>query len=75
MSGLICPECGKDISIFGRGGGSKMAAQMKVPFLGEIPVDIKMVDMGDKGELNSLLEKTDLEINGAYEEITTKIIG
>ncbi|MCD6560840.1 MAG: Mrp/NBP35 family ATP-binding protein [Deltaproteobacteria bacterium] len=75
MSGFICPECGKDISIFGRGGGSKMAAQMKVPFLGEIPVDIKMVDMGDKGELNSLLEKTDLEINGAYEEITTKIIG
>lgn len=75
MSGFICPECGKDISIFGRGGGSKMAEQMKVPFLGEIPLDIEMVDMGDKGELSSLLEKADLEINKAYDEITTKIIG
>ena len=52
-----------------------MAEQMKVPFLGEIPLDIEMVDMGDKGELSSLLEKADLEINKAYDEITTKIIG
>ena len=39
MSGLNCPHCGESISIFGAGGGQRMAEEMNVPFLGAIPID------------------------------------
>ena len=38
MSGFVCPHCGKESFIFGRGGGEKMAAEMAAPFLGRIPI-------------------------------------
>lgn len=74
MSGFVCPHCGKNISIFGSGGGKVMAHQMDVPFLGEIPLDSKMVEMGDKGKLDVLMERADLEINKVYEEIVNRIV-
>ena len=51
-----------------------MSAQMNVPFLGEIPIDPEMVKMGDSGKLNELIDKSDLEINKAYDQILKKII-
>ena len=74
MSGFGCPHCGKKIFIFGSGGGEVMARQMDVPFLGEIPLDSQMVEMGDKGQLDLLTEKADLEINKVYEEIVNRIV-
>jgi Mrp family chromosome partitioning ATPase len=74
MSGFICPECGKKIDIFGSGGGTKMSAQMDVPFLGEIPIEPQMVKMGDSGRLNDLVDKTEMQINKAYDQILKKII-
>jgi ATP-binding protein involved in chromosome partitioning len=74
MSGFTCPHCGKKISIFGSGGGKKMADQMGISFLGEIPLDSQMVEMGDKGRLDTLLEMTDTEMNKAYEMIVSRII-
>lgn len=74
MSGFGCPYCGKKISIFGSGGGKVMAHQMDVPFLGQIPLDSQMVEMGDKGKLDVLTEKADLEINKAYEEIVNRVV-
>jgi len=74
MSGFVCPHCGKKTSIFGSGGGKIMARQMDVPFLGEIPLDSQMVEMGDKGKLDVFMEKADLEINKVYEEIVNRIV-
>ena len=74
MSGFVCPHCGKKVSIFGSGGGKIMARQMEVPFLGEIPLDSQMVEMGDKGKLDVLMGKADLEINKVYEEIVNRIV-
>ena len=74
MSCFVCPHCGKKISIFGSGGGKVMARQMDVPFLGEISLDSQMVEMGDKGKLDVLTEKADLEINKVYEEIVNRIV-
>ena len=74
MSGFTCPHCGKKISIFGSGGGKRMADQMGIYFLGEIPLDSQMVEMGDKGRLDTLLEMTDSEMNKAYEMIASRII-
>jgi ATP-binding protein involved in chromosome partitioning len=50
MSGFICPHCGKEIDMFGVGGGERAAADLKVPFLGRIPVESEMVKSGDSGK-------------------------
>ena len=73
MSGFACPHCSQKINIFGSGGGSKMAKQLEVPMLGEIPINPEMVDMGDRGDLAALAEKDDLEINKAYKKILDEI--
>ncbi len=50
MSGFVCPHCNKTTDIFKKGGGQKMAADMQVPFLGQIPMDPRMVEAGDDGK-------------------------
>ena len=74
MSGLVCPHCGEKIDLFGSGGGERTAREMGIPFLGAIPADPRMVELGDQGELNRLTEQPDLEINRAYEQVVTKIL-
>ena len=74
MSGLVCPHCGKEIALFGAGGGVQMAGQMKVPLLSQIPIDPQMVEYGDRGDLAGLKEKKDLEINKAFEKIIDVIV-
>lgn len=49
MSGFICPHCGKEASLFKRGGGEKAASELKVTFLGSIPFESKWVDCADEG--------------------------
>jgi len=56
MSGLICPDCGKEIPIFGKGGGQKMATEMNTPFLGSIPLEMHLREYEDMGQ--STLEKS-----------------
>lgn len=49
MSQFLCPHCGKATEIFDRGGGRKAAEFMSMPFLGEIPLDMKIRQSGDRG--------------------------
>jgi ATP-binding protein involved in chromosome partitioning len=49
MSGMVCPHCGGEIDLFGKGGGKKVAEELNVPFLGAIPIDIEMRKAGDEG--------------------------
>lgn len=50
MSGFVCPKCGEVTSILSSGGGKQIAEDMKVPFLGSIPMDQKIVEACDRGE-------------------------
>jgi ATP-binding protein involved in chromosome partitioning len=50
MSYFICRHCGEREEIFGHGGGRKTAEMLGVPFLGEVPLDPKVVVGGDSGE-------------------------
>jgi ATP-binding protein involved in chromosome partitioning len=50
MSGFICPKCGELTHIFSYGGAKKMADEMNIPFLGEIPLDPEIVKNGDSGK-------------------------
>lgn len=38
LSGLVCPECGTQISIFGNGGGNRIASKTGIPLLGIVPI-------------------------------------
>ena len=49
MSGLVCPKCGEKIDLFKKGGGWALANEVKVPFLGQIPIDPEVVTAGDSG--------------------------
>ena len=49
MSYFICPSDGKRYDIFGEGGGAREAARLKVPLLGQIPIDIATREAGDRG--------------------------
>ena len=50
MSGFICPHCGKQVDIFGTGGGKKTALEFNLPFLGNVPMDPQVVLGGDSGK-------------------------
>jgi ATP-binding protein involved in chromosome partitioning len=49
MSYYLCPACGHREEIFKHGGGRKTAEELRVPFLGEIPLDPKVAIGGDAG--------------------------
>lgn len=49
MSGFRCPDCGSEHELFGKGGGRKFAAEVNMPFLGEIPLDPGVREGGDGG--------------------------
>lgn len=49
MSGFACPRCGEVTPILGSGGGRQIAADMKVPFLGSLPFDPRIVAACDGG--------------------------
>lgn len=50
MSGFICPDNGKRYDIFGRGGAMAKADELKVPFLGDVPINIQLRENGDAGK-------------------------
>jgi ATP-binding protein involved in chromosome partitioning len=49
MSYFLCPHCGERTEVFGYGGGRKAAEELGLEFLGEIPLDVKTREAGDKG--------------------------
>lgn len=50
MSGFVCPHCGETVDIFKSGGGEAMAVEMRVPFLGRIPLDSTVMASADDGK-------------------------
>jgi ATP-binding protein involved in chromosome partitioning len=50
MSYFVCPHCGDKTAIFGSGGGKRLAEELGVPLLGEIPLYPAVLEGGDRGE-------------------------
>ena len=50
MSTHVCSQCGHEESIFGAGGGRKMAEQYDIDFLGGIPLDGSIREQADTGK-------------------------
>jgi len=72
MSGYTCPHCGKQIDIFGTGGGEKTACSTGVSFLGKIPIDPQMVECGDTGK-SYQKEYENSDVTKVFVEIAKKI--
>ena len=53
MSSFICPDNGIAYDIFGKGGAKTYAAQDKIAFLGEIPINIALRERGDAGQMSA----------------------
>jgi ATP-binding protein involved in chromosome partitioning len=49
MSTFICPKCGTRSDIFGHGGARREAERLRVPFLGEVPLDMAIRETSDAG--------------------------
>ena len=49
MSYFLCPHCGERSEIFGHGGAKREAEATGAPFLGEIPLDVRIRETSDAG--------------------------
>lgn len=50
MSWFKCDNCDKKHYIFSQGGGSRTAADLDLPFLGEVPIEPGVATSGDQGQ-------------------------
>jgi ATP-binding protein involved in chromosome partitioning len=49
MSHFVCPGCGREADLFGRGGGEGLATELGIPFLGRVPLYEPVRSGGDNG--------------------------
>ena len=73
MSGFLCPDCGKTYDIFGKGGAREKAEAMDVPFLGGLPLDVKLRIAGDEGRLSATID-SDQAARAPLERITQSMV-
>jgi ATP-binding protein involved in chromosome partitioning len=50
MSGFTDPESGRHWDIFGSGGGQRLAEELGVPLLGQVPLQPDMAGHADRGQ-------------------------
>ncbi|MEK9628867.1 MAG: Mrp/NBP35 family ATP-binding protein [Nitrospinota bacterium] len=50
MSTMTCPHCDKEVDVFKKGGGKKLAEELVLPYLGSIPLDGNIVANSDSGQ-------------------------
>lgn len=50
MSYVKCPDCGKEIRLFGESNLTQIAKDLDIDILGKVPVDPVMAQLADKGE-------------------------
>ncbi|RLG89524.1 MAG: ATP-binding protein [Thermoprotei archaeon] len=79
MSEFTCPRCGATYKLFGSGVGESMAKELGVEFLGSIPLDPRISEAMDRGELHKVLElspiiaKSITKITEKVEEVLEKV--
>ena len=70
MSYIKCPDCGKEISIFGESHTKEAADEFGLDLLARIPLDPKIASLCDKG----MLELMELDyLDGALDAIEKKL--
>lgn len=71
MSGFVCPDCGSEHEIFGKGGGKAFAQENELPYLGGIPLDPSVRTGGDEGR--PIVLEEDSETGDAFRVLTENV--
>jgi ATP-binding protein involved in chromosome partitioning len=72
MSGFVCEHCHETTNIFKHGGGKKMAEDLLVPFLGEVPLEPIIAADGDYG-VPTVAAHPDSASGKAYTHLATQM--
>ena len=72
MSIHVCSKCGHAEHIFGEGGAERMCRDYKVPFLGSLPLDIRIREQTDSGR-PTVVAEPDSEIAEIYRRIARRV--
>ena len=73
MSYFIAPDTGKRYDIFGTGGGEATAKKYGIPFLGAIPLDMRIRTHSDNGTPPTAMG--DEAVKNLYKEIADRLLG
>jgi ATP-binding protein involved in chromosome partitioning len=71
MSIHVCSNCGHAEHIFGAGGAERMCRDYNVPFLGSLPLDIRIREQADSGR-PTVVADPDGKVAQMYREIARK---
>ncbi|RLA44826.1 MAG: iron-sulfur cluster carrier protein ApbC [Gammaproteobacteria bacterium] len=69
----VCSNCGHTESVFGEGGGQKVASEYQTRLLGSLPLDKRIREEGDRGTPIVLVDP-DGEIARCYRDIASSLI-
>ena len=73
MSFFVCPHCNEQSEIFVRGGGTRLADEVGVPLLGQIPLQATMAEDADAGK-PVVLEHPDSPAAAALGSVTDEVL-
>lgn len=71
MSYFECPKCSERSEIFAHGGAQKIAQDLDVPFLAEVPLTLKLREMTDNGDHKILA--SDGALSAPYDQAATAL--
>ena len=54
MSYLVCPDCGKQIDIFGKSKLEEVAKETGLSILGRMPIDPNLAQLCDEGKIEQM---------------------
>ena len=75
MSYYLCPKCGHRDELFDHGGAALAAAELGVPFLGEIPLNASIRVFGDQGAPEKIFTDTEDYVSKAIERVVANTAG
>ena len=66
MSYVKCPDCGKEIKVFGESHVNEIAAKYGLPVLARMPIDPKLASLADAGKIE--------EFEGDYLDVAVRAV-
>ena len=63
---LVCPDCGKKISVFGESHIDEIAASLETEVLGKMPIDPSLASLADGGKFSG---QKDTHLDAAVEKL------
>ena len=73
MSYIVCPDCGKKISLFGESRSQEAAARHGLDLLAEMPIDPKLASLVDAGKIEDFEGDWMTAVADAVEKLPNKV--